>query len=302
MNTSATINVLVTGANGFIGGHLCRQLALQDDVKIYGFDLSEGRWSHPRFEFRKADIREPGFEASLPEHIDVVIHLAQSPRYREFPNGAEDMMKVNVQGTFRLLEWARKMNVKRFILASTGNVYAPSKEPLTEMHPCHANSFYAASKLCAEQFTEQYSNFFGVIVLRLFGVYGPGQQNMLVPSIIGKIKKREAITLAKNIGLYITPIFVDDLVRIICQLATQNITGKFEILNIAGNESLSLRGMAEQISTQLNLTLQAEITASEPVYLLGSNKKLRELISSSCIQTDFQNGIREVIKYESTAS
>lgn len=289
------INVLISGANGFIGSHLCYHLSSKGNINVFGIDLGSQKWTLPAFKYATADIRIPGFEKNLPDVIQVVIHLAQSPMYRQFPDGAQDMMQVNVDGTFRLLEWARKSNVKKFILASTGNVYATSKELLTEKHPCHASSFYAVSKLCAEQIAGQYSNFFKIVVLRLFGVYGPGQQNTLVPNIIGKIISGEKITLAKNAGLYITPVFIKDLVEVIARLVADDLAEDFQALNVAGNEILSLREMAECLSMLLKQSLNTEITQDEPAYLTGSNELLKKMIGSEYISTDFQTGVRVII-------
>ena len=98
-------NILITGSQGFIGKNLIRELNKQDAVNIFeasrknGLNLSEKNWTK-----------------NLPEHeIDVVIHLAQSSNYRNFPSKADDIFKINVASTFELLEWCRKRKIKKIL-------------------------------------------------------------------------------------------------------------------------------------------------------------------------------------------
>ena len=160
--------VILTGSDGFIGNKL----------KIYltnkGFDVYE-------------ISRKNGYDLSLRNWTDkipkesyyCVIHLAQSQFYKSFPDGANDMMFVNVDATYELLEWGRKHQIKNFVFASTGNVYKLKNTDYREEDKLEPNSFYGATKLCAESIVTQYKIFYPVQILRLFGVYGPGQKSIL---------------------------------------------------------------------------------------------------------------------------
>lgn len=269
------MDILITGANGFIGHNFCRNLLLRDTFKVCGVDIEESSLKHTSFDFRKLDIREPGFENKLPDNVDVVVHLAQSPLYREFPGGADDMLKVNVNGTFRLLEWARKTGVRKFIFASTGNVYTHSAELLTESHACRAGSFYAATKLSAEQITEQYSKFFSVVILRLFGVYGPGQQNMLIPGLIKKISNQEEIVLAQGKGIILTPLYIDDCIAIITKIAEKEMISGFPLIfNLCGSETVDLGNIVTILSELMNKKAVLRLTDELPMFLSGDNRKI----------------------------
>ena len=84
------MNILVTGADGFIAQHLIKDLI--DENNVYGLsrdDQSEGKG----FEVIRADLTAQSFEETLPTHIECVIHLAQSSSYRNFPDAAEDIYK-----------------------------------------------------------------------------------------------------------------------------------------------------------------------------------------------------------------
>jgi len=126
------VRILVTGGTGFIGRHLIAELRKRHEIVALTRseppeDVLDG------VDWREQDLRDPlrGF----PDRVDGIVHLAQSPRYKEFPDGAEDVYAVNVQSTFRLLEWARTASASSFILVSTGGLYPFSDEPVSEDGP-----------------------------------------------------------------------------------------------------------------------------------------------------------------------
>src|SRR3990167_8609195 len=137
------MNVLITGVDGFIGQHLSRLLSTKHDVYGVTRALPSTR-VQAAIKFIFADLSAPAFPDLLPRNIDCVIHLAQSQQYRDFPGGADDMRRINIDATCELLEWARKTGVKQFIFTSTANVYGKSTTLLTESHVTLPDSFYGA--------------------------------------------------------------------------------------------------------------------------------------------------------------
>jgi UDP-glucose 4-epimerase len=105
------MRILVTGAAGFIGRRLVQNLTRQHEV----FGLSR-RPSSPAQSIQM-DLSVGVDTAALPQRIDVVVHLAQSEYFREFPERADHIFAVNVESTFRLLEYARRAGASRFVLA-----------------------------------------------------------------------------------------------------------------------------------------------------------------------------------------
>lgn len=186
------MKILITGVNGFIGRHMARFFSARHEV----FGVTRATTSfNDSFAVKliSADLSKSGFVDRLPSGIDCVIHLAQSTQYRNFPEGAEDMRRINIDATCQLLEWARVTGVKQFIFSSTANVYGKSNAQLTEAHSTQPESFYGATKLAAEHLAKQYQNYFQVDVLRFFTVYGPGQQGMLIPNIAERIKQGQSV-------------------------------------------------------------------------------------------------------------
>ena len=215
---------------------------------------------NPKVNFIEVDLSHKDFVKELPSGINTIIHLAQSSRYREFPEGAEDMIAININSTALLLDWARRSGIKHFVFSSTANVYAQSSEKFTEKSKTAPNSFYGASKLAAEQLVTQYAQYFAIDILRLFTVYGPGQKGMLIPQIIQKIQSREDIYLASKAGIYLTPIYIDDLLNIFFKIIEINDNQKLCIMNVCGNEIVSLGQIVSNIEEILNIATPIQVT------------------------------------------
>lgn len=240
------MNLLVTGAHGFIGSHLCRRLAAEHKV----FAVARGGGESPTgVHLVVADLEHRGFTETLPAEIDVVVALAQSRHYREFPDQARDVFNVNVASLLELLDWSRRGGVRQFVYASSASVHAPSEQPLGEAMPPHPASFYGRTKRMAEMAVESYADFFSTVVLRLFTVYGPGQaNNALVPLLMRRIRRHEPVTLDGQNGLWLSPIYVDDVCDVIRDVLTPAEESRvFRVLNVGSEEPVGLRQLAETI-------------------------------------------------------
>tara|TARA_B100000676_G_C18078863_1_gene849695 strand:- start:425 stop:1297 length:873 start_codon:yes stop_codon:yes gene_type:complete len=257
--------VLLTGSSGFIGCNLKSMLVAEghetfEATKENGFDLSMRNWS-----------------SLIPKKpFDYVIHLAQSAYYRDFPDGACDMMRINLEATFELLEWNRKHCAGSFLFASTGTVYGQKPYALTEKDVAAPSSFYGATKLCAEHLIEQYQAFFPTHIMRLFGVYGPGQKSMVIINLIEKILRNKEIVLANGIGLKFNPLFVEDCSRILCGLIKSKSTHS-NVLNVAGKEVVGLGEVVEKLGELLNVPPRVTITQDLETNLVANIEALEDL-------------------------
>lgn len=276
------MKILITGAGGFIGSHLVRSLA--EKHTVYAVVKKKRKFvGNPQVNFIEVDLSHKDFVKELPSGINTIIHLAQSSRYREFPEGAEDMVAININSTGLLLDWARRSGIKHFVFSSTANVYAQSSEKFTEKSKTAPNSFYGASKLAAEQLVTQYAQFFAIDILRLFTVYGPGQKGMLIPQIIELIRSKREITLAEGAGLFLTPVFIDDVVKIIDKIIhLPSYKKNFSpILNICGSDIISLAEIVDVLSRLLVVDPLTTRTKDEVLCLTGSNKLLQDRVGSN---------------------
>lgn len=265
------MKILVTGAAGFIGSHLIKSLLHESSYFIYA--LVRGKPSsfseNTRLKYIYSDLSSINFGDSLPANIDTVIHLAQSTNYRQFPEKSDDIFAVNIQSTHKILEWSRTSGVKRFLFASSGNVYRPSNKPLSENDICEPSGFYGKTKYIGELLVSGYNDFFEICILRIFGVYGPGQTGMTISNVIEKVINRQAVTLAANIGLQFTPLYVDDCVALMRILIHHPFLKP--VYNLAGNEQLDLRELTEKVGTILSIHPKLVVTDGTPVYLNGDS-------------------------------
>lgn len=276
---------LITGSTGYIGSRLSRFLEELPDWRVIRVDRTSGY-----------DFSVPGWARRLPEErVDVVFHLAQSRRYREFPEGATDMLRVNVASTLELAEWARSHHVKSFVLASSGTVYAPSENRLTEDAPCHPATMYAATKLSAEHILQPFSDRMDIVIARLFSVYGPGQSGTLIAEMIDRVASGREITLADNAGIYLTPLFVDDCVRILERLTVEFRGRGATLINVAGDHVVSLDKIVSDIEHRLQKKAVTRATQERARWLCADNGCLREFYTEPLVR--FEDGIEEALRH-----
>ena len=270
------MKILLTGANGFIGSNLLNLLLADKKNFVYALSRKPLGIKNSRLKNLVVDISKTDFTKKLKFKTDIVIHLAQSRHFREFPLGASDVFKVNVLSTYYLLEWSRKNNIRKFIFASTGSVYRTDSKFLTERSQIRPESFYAQSKYIAENLIKEYSGFFKTIILRIFTPYGPAQKNMLIPNIIERIKNHHEITLAKGKGIILSPVFIDDCCKMIQQITKQKIENG--IYNLSGNEKISLAKIVSIIEKELKTKARIKITDEPATYLAADSSKLYKAI------------------------
>lgn len=284
-------SVLVTGATGLVGSKLVRALAEQHTVHAMGRHRPDDLPSN--VSWWSQDLRQ-GLER-LPATADAVVHLAQSEHFRDFPSRAHDVFAVNVASTVALLDWARLHGVTKFVLASTGGVYAPGERYLREDDVVDASTvagFYPATKLAAEVLARQYSSLFDVVVLRPFFVYGAGQSaDMLVPRLVHAVATGEAVRLVGPDGIRIRPLHVTDAVRAI-QAAIQ--LEDSEVINIAGPEVLTLREMCTAIGRHLGTAPRFETTdtPAQSGDLVADIRKMTGMLGAPRIR--FDDGVRDL--------
>jgi nucleoside-diphosphate-sugar epimerase len=152
------------------------------------------------------------------------------------------------------LEYGRRVEIQRFVLASTGGLYEQNRLPLNEDSALFSPdklTHYLATKLSAEIFARNFRPFFHVDMLRIFFMYGPGQKmNMLVPRLIKSVLENHPIQLAGTDGIKLNPIFVEDVVSII---ETRMQANDSEVVNVAGQEVVSMKELAEVIGSIVNM-------------------------------------------------
>lgn len=225
MNKQAIKKVLITGANGFIGGTLMRYYQNQGqdvigvDLVGNGADILEG------------DISQPDTISHLLKECDVIVHTAAL-----VSNAMQDsdMWRVNVLATRNLITAAKEHKVRRFVQISSVVAYGNSAEgELDENQPVHADGgSYVLTKLASEHvvLSEQANDDIEIVILRPGDAYGPGSRPWIITPLEA-ISKNQFMLPEKGEGFF-RPIYIDDLVRGIAT-ATSHPDAAGEIFNLS---------------------------------------------------------------------
>jgi UDP-glucose 4-epimerase len=281
------MKIVVTGATGVTGSALLPVLARDHEVFALHRPGAEVE-SSGGVTWIEQDLSRP-LEGDLPAEIDAVIHLAQSRRYREFPEGAVDMVEVNAASAVRLLQYCCEAGGTCFVYASSGAIYPPGPRPVRENDTPKPGNFYAMSKLIGEQLVDQFRNVLTVAILRFFFIYGPGQTNMLVPGLAAKVQASEPIPVAGAQGIRINPIYVDDAAAAVAEALKLEQSGLF---NVAGPEIVSIQDIATIVGQEVGI---------EPTFthgpaqsdLIADIQRMRERLAEPAV--GIQEGLRRFL-------
>lgn len=241
---------IVTGAAGLLGHQLCERLA--STVEVHGIVHRVPEQAVAGVIYHQIDLAGDWSADLLPTGADLVVHLAQSNAFRDFPRQAMDVFGVNVQSTARLLDYSYTNSVSRFVLASSGGVYGGGSYAFHENSPIQSHDalgYYLGSKLSAEILTQAYSGIMNVSVLRFFFMYGARQRrSMLIPRLVDSVREGRPIVLQGENGIVINPVHVDDAVAAL--IAGAGYPGS-HTFNVAGADTLSLRAIVEIIAQRV---------------------------------------------------
>jgi NAD dependent epimerase/dehydratase len=316
MNLSGK-KVLVTGAGGFIGSHVCEAL-LEAGAEVTAMIHYSSRSDYGNLEFlapqHKAalqvvagNIEDSAVVARQVKGKDVVFHLAALIAIPYSYVAPISYVKTNIEGTLNVLEAARNFEVERVIHTSTSETYGTAiYTPIDEKHPLQGQSPYSASKIGADKIAESYSLSFNlpVVTIRPFNTYGPRQSaRAVIPTIISQALTQDEIRLGS-----LEPVrdlsYVKDTAQAFVKLAlAENING--ELLNIGTGKGISIGELAETILELMNCAkpvVQEETRVrpekSEVFKLICDNRKVIEKTDWRP-QYSLRQGLAETIEFVS---
>ncbi|MEW5758299.1 MAG: NAD(P)-dependent oxidoreductase [Candidatus Omnitrophota bacterium] len=279
-------NCLVVGAGGFIGRRIIK--ALQNNLEVFTILRKKTNiFLSKKIKLINIDLLNKCDLLGLPKRIDMIIYLAQSEKFRDFPETASDIFQVNTVGVLRFLEYAKKAGAKTFILASSGGL-----DKVTDARLESNLGFYYTTKLCSEMLAKSYSPFMNIIILRPFFVYGRGQRkNMLIPRLVDAVKKEKPILLDGRNGIKINPLHISDATSAI--IKATSLTGQYTI-DIAGPKAYTMRQIGEIIGKKLNKKPIFRIKKKkDSCNFIGNISKMTKLLTSPCIS--FEEGIEDLV-------
>jgi UDP-glucuronate 4-epimerase len=245
-------HALVTGGCGFIGSHLVESLIL-DGWKVTIMDVQQF-----------ADIR---YDYPHSGDYDVVVHLAAKAGVRpslEDPHGYYD---TNVNGTLRLLEWAKVSGVKQFVFASSSSVYGVNPHtPWREDAELHPASPYAATKIAGEALGRTYAHLYGIrfIALRFFTVYGPRQRkDLAIRTFAERMVAGQPITIYGDGRSSRDYTYIDDIVQGI-KAAMLYDAKPYDVFNLGNTHPISLRQMVSELERALGVKARINRQPDQP--------------------------------------
>ena len=230
------MRIVITGTAGFIGYHLARRL-LEEGYDVIGVDaftpyydvaLKEHRHALLRTFSRFSEVRVAlenyaALEAAIPEHMEVLIHLAAQAGVRYSLQNPRAYVDSNLVGTFNVMELARARAPGHFMLASTSSIYGASASvPFRETDRSdHPLTLYAASKKATELMAHSYSHLWGLptTAFRFFTVYGPwGRPDMAPHRFTKGVIEGTPIDIFNRGDMARDFTFIDDLVEGVVRL------------------------------------------------------------------------------------
>lgn len=264
-------NVLVTGHTGFIGSHLIEDL--KNNFQITG--LSSTKVKELKIKQIKKDISKISINV-VPKNLSSIIHLAATTDASFCHNNPKKAFEVNVRGTQRILEIARRKDIK-VIFLSTSHVFGYQKKlPIKESQLKNPTSIYSGTKLAGEILCESYAKSYGmnISIARLFSVYGPkSPKHTVTNKIIHQLLTKKIIEIG-NTDTKRDFIYVKDAVNAILLILKKS--RGFNDYNIGTGKSHSIM--------QIYKTLTKISKKSVPIKMITSLKRkydVPETVSNS---------------------
>ncbi len=278
------MKILLTGAAGFIGSHTAERL-LQRGHEVVGLDSFDAFLydaeskernaaavsGRPGFRLVRGDICDRPLVDELCRGQDLVVHIAALAGVRPSIQDPPRYARVNVEGTVNVLEGCRAAGIKRLVFASSSSVYGArgmAAAAFREDDPClRPASPYAATKRAGELIAHTYRDLFGIGVasLRFFTVYGPRQRpEMAIHKFTRAIAAGRPVTLYGNGESARDYTWIDDVIDGVEAACDWLRPGAYEIFNLGGAHTTTLRRLVELIAAALGATPQVRWEPDQP--------------------------------------
>lgn len=310
------MSILVTGAAGFIGSHVCEHY-LNRGFEVIGIDNFDPFYAAQfkelnlvalkksrRFKFYKTDIRN---QKSLSEicagnKVDVVIHLAAKAGVRPSIESIEEYYDVNVNGTVSLLEAMRKNNVKKMVFASSSSIYGNNpKVPFSETDSVdNPISPYASTKKSGELLCHVYKHLydFDITCLRFFTVFGPRQRpDLAIHKFTKLIDEGKPIPFYGDGSTCRDYTYIEDIVGGI-NCAINHLRG-YQLFNLGESNVITLTHLVKTIENSLNkkaILNKLPIQPGDVVKTYADISKAKSEIGYNP-QFNFERGIIEFVNW-----
>ena len=324
--------VLITGTAGFIGFHLAR-LLLSEGFTVHGYDGMTDYYDVRLKQRRHAMLHQtPGFTATeaILEDIatfdrvaddfrpQVIVHLAAQAGVRYSLENPRAYLSANIDGTFTVMEAARRLKVRHLLMASTSSVYGANTDmPFSETEKADTQlTIYAATKKANESMAHAYAHLWDLptTMFRFFTVYGPwGRPDLALFKFVDAILEDRPIDIYNHGDMYRDFTYVDDLVRAIRLLIdaapvrpegglvpdgdSLSPVAPFRVVNIGNSDKVRLLDFVDAIEDCLGKKAVRNYMAMQPgdVPATWADASLLQRLTGYRPQTDFHDGIARFV-------
>ena len=327
------MKLFITGSSGFIGFHLSKKL-LDKGHSVHGFDsmnnyydtkLKKSRYQilkkYKKFIFTKGNLENQNIlgNAILKFKPKIIIHLAAQAGVRYSIEKPKVYLNSNIIGTYNIIEFAKSVNVKHLLIASSSSVYgANTKIPFKEIDKTETQlSIYAATKKSTESIAHSYSSLWKlpITMIRFFTVYGPwGRPDMAYFKFTKQIINKKKIDIYNQGKMYRDFTYIDDIVSgitgLIHKAPNKKQLGKikndslspvapFRIVNIGNTHKVYLLDFINRLEKELGkkaIKNYMPMQKGDIKKTLSDTTLLKKLTKYNP-KTDFKTGIRKFLKW-----
>ena len=313
------MQILITGAAGFIGFGISKYLLRSSNVRIIGIDSLNNYYSkklkkdrlkelsqHKKFSFFHINIlnKKKLEQIFKTKKIDLIINLAAQAGVRYSLKKPSEFVDNNVQGFFNLINIAKKYRIKKIIYASSSSIYGDSKKfPLNETQNIKKKNIYALSKKINEEMAEIFSKQYSIsfIGLRFFTVYGEwGRPDMFLIKYLTSSYNYKTKFYLNNFGKHTRDFtYILDACKIISKLIFSKKKLKHEIFNVCSNKPKKLNDIIKIINslTQKKPKLfKRKLQKADVVKTHGSNRKIKNFIGKQNF-TSINLGLKNTVEW-----
>jgi len=313
------MQILITGAAGFIGFNLARYLLQTSNAKIIGIDSLNNYYSkklkrdrikelsqYKKFSFYQTNILDKRKLEKIfkIKKIDLVINLAAQAGVRYSLEKPNEFVDNNIQGFYTLIDVAKNYKIKKIIYASSSSIYGDSKRfPLNESQNVKPKNIYALSKKINEEMAEVFSRQYNLsfIGLRFFTVYGEwGRPDMFMMKYLSSSYNKKINFYLNNYGKHTRDFtYILDACKIISELVFTKKKLNHEIFNICSNNPKKLTDIIKKINflTQKKPKLfKRKLQKADVVKTHGTNKKIKNFIGSQDF-TSIDRGLKITVEW-----
>jgi UDP-glucose 4-epimerase len=263
------MRLLVTGVAGFIGAALSQRLQEEGHDVVGVDDFSTGHPANVPYgtDFIEGDLSDKKTFDQIRGPFDAILHLAgQSSGELSFLNPLNDLYR-NVETTLNCIEFGKKHKIRKFLYASSMSVYGDLSGAASEASPTSPKSIYGVSKLASENYLRVARGQLRTVALRMFNVYGPGQnlenlQQGMVSIFLAMAIRDRHIEVHGSLNRYRDFVHINDVVNTWVHILYEDVDG-YSVVNVGSGIKTSVRHLISRI-VELNKGTSVEVVGSTP--------------------------------------